>query len=156
MGDKIAPVRQKFQHQGRTIYEWDQTLDEINIYIKPPEGVTAKLINCVIESKHISIGIKGNPPYINDDLFSSVKHKESFWSIEDGELHIFLVKATLGETWPGVLAGAVMDPFSQDQVKKNLMLERFQMENPGFDFSGAEFSGQAPDPKTFMGGISHK
>lgn len=28
------------------------------------------------------------------------------------------------------------------------------LKNPGFDFSGAEFSGQAPDPRTFMGGIS--
>jgi hypothetical protein len=30
------------------------------------------------------------------------------------------------------------------------MLERFQEENPGFDFSQAQFSGNAPDPKTFM------
>jgi hypothetical protein len=27
------------------------------------------------------------------------------------------------------------------------------LQNPGFDFSGAEFSGQVPDPSTFMGGV---
>jgi hypothetical protein len=28
-------------------------------------------------------------------------------------------------------------------------------QNPGFDFSGAEFSGACPDPRTFMGGIGY-
>jgi hypothetical protein len=33
------------------------------------------------------------------------------------------------------------------------MLERFQAENPGFDFSDASFNGQTvPDASTFMGG----
>jgi hypothetical protein len=40
--------------------------------------------------------------------------------------------------------------------RKALMLERFQAEHPGFDFSGAEFSGSAPDPRTFMGGMFGK
>ena len=34
-----------------------------------------------------------------------------------------------------------------------MMLERFQVENPGFDFSQADFNGQVPDPKNFMGGL---
>ena len=29
------------------------------------------------------------------------------------------------------------------------------VQNPGFDFSGADFNGQVPDPQTFMGGIKH-
>ena len=36
------------------------------------------------------------------------------------------------------------------------MRERFQEEHPGFDFSGAEFNGQVPDPSKFMGGIGYK
>ena len=28
-----ARARQQFTHEGRLIYEWDQTLDEVNIYI---------------------------------------------------------------------------------------------------------------------------
>jgi hypothetical protein len=38
------------------------------------------------------------------------------------------------------------------QVQKRILLERFQEENPGFDFSGAEVNGTVPDPRTFMGG----
>lgn len=48
-----------------------------------------------------------------------------------------------------------MDPLEQEETKKKLMLERFQEENPGFDFSGAEFNGSAPDPRTFMGGVRY-
>ena len=39
------------------------------------------------------------------------------------------------------------------ETQKKLMLERFQAEHPGFDFSNAEFNGAAPDPRTFMGGM---
>ncbi len=34
-----------------------------------------------------------------------------------------------------------MDPLREEAVKKEMMLERFQQENPGFDFSNAEFNG---------------
>ena len=47
------------------------------------------------------------------------------------------------------------DPHTASEVQKSLMLERFQAENPGFDFSGATFNGQVPDPKSFMGGVGY-
>ena len=28
--------RYKFEYQGRTIYEWEQSLEEVNIYVEPP------------------------------------------------------------------------------------------------------------------------
>ncbi|CAL1162042.1 unnamed protein product [Cladocopium goreaui] len=65
--------------------------------------------------------------------------------IEDGELHIQLQKVHKGETWHAALKGhGQLDMFSEQEVNKKLMLERFQEEHPGFDFSGASFSGQAP------------
>jgi hypothetical protein len=42
---------------------------------------------------------------------------------------------------------------AQQQEQQRMMLERFQKEHPGFDFSGATFSGEAPNPRTFMGGM---
>jgi len=149
------PTRKAFIHNGRTIYEWDQTLDEVNIYIQLPEGVKAKFIDCKITNTDLTVGIKGNPPYINEAFFLPVKNKDSFWTVEDGELHITLSKLSKGETWLGALKGhQQLNPMEEEKAKKQLMLERFQEENPGFDFSGAEFSGQAPDPKTFMNGIA--
>ena len=48
-----------------------------------------------------------------------------------------------------------LDASTKQEAQKKLMLERFQEEHPGFDFSGAEFSGAAPDPRTFMGGVKY-
>ena len=51
--------------EGRTVYEWEQSLEEVNIYIKPPEGVKASMIECKIQKSHLRLAIKGNPPYID-------------------------------------------------------------------------------------------
>ena len=34
--------RYKFMHGGQCIYEWEQDLDCVTIYIKPPEGLPSK------------------------------------------------------------------------------------------------------------------
>ena len=61
----IAPSeRHKFVYQGRSVYEWDQTLSEVNIYIAVPAGVTAKQLYVNIERRHIKLGIHPNPPYL--------------------------------------------------------------------------------------------
>ncbi|KAG8579118.1 hypothetical protein GDO81_010723 [Engystomops pustulosus] len=47
-----------------------------------------------------------------------------------------------GNCWSSLLEGEYSaDPWVQDEMQKKLTLERFQRENPGFDFSGAEISG---------------
>ena len=62
----IAPSeRHKFTYQGRSVYEWDQTLSEVNIYITVPAGVTAKQLYVNIERRHIELGIHPNPPYLS-------------------------------------------------------------------------------------------
>eukprot|EP00933_Yihiella_yeosuensis_P040466 TRINITY_DN34773_c0_g1_i1.p1 TRINITY_DN34773_c0_g1~~TRINITY_DN34773_c0_g1_i1.p1 ORF type:complete len:175 (+),score=30.94 TRINITY_DN34773_c0_g1_i1:173-697(+) len=151
-----ARGRQQFQFEGRTVYEWEQTLEETHIYIQPPPGVTKHHLDIKIQPRHLTVGIKGNPPFLNEDLFSLCETDCSFWMIEDGELHIQLQKAHKAETWPAALKGhGQLDMFSEQEVNKKLMLERFQEENPGFDFSGASFSGQAPSARSFMGGVHH-
>ena len=40
------PTRLKFVHDGRTIYEWEQTMDEVHMYLQPPPGVRAAQIEC--------------------------------------------------------------------------------------------------------------
>ncbi|KAL4465993.1 hypothetical protein ABPG74_004230 [Tetrahymena malaccensis] len=169
---KKALSRQKFIHNGQTVYEWDQTIDDVNIYIQPPKFVLKKYesevrkqlqpgqqmpkLEIAIEPRHLKIGIKGNPPFINENLTSLCDTDESTWCIEDEELHIILQKGHKGEVWQSVFVGHdKLDPLLQQEIQKKLMLERFQEENPGFDFSGAEFNGQAPDPRNFMGGIKY-
>jgi len=38
MSETFKPERKKFEHNGRTIYEWEQTLDAVDIFIQLPEG----------------------------------------------------------------------------------------------------------------------
>ncbi|GMI92211.1 Nuclear Migration 1 [Hibiscus trionum] len=118
MSEKLAPdKRHSFLHNGEKVFEWDQTLEE-------------------------------------HDLFSPVKTDSSFWTLEDDIMHITLQKRDKGQTWPSPILGqGHLDPYSTDLEQKRLMLQRFQEENPGFDFSQAQFTGSCPDPRTFMGGI---
>ncbi len=75
------------------------------------------------------------------------------WTLEDGELSITLSKAHKAETWPSVFKGhEPLDAATTADVQKRMLLERFQEENPGFDFRNAEVNGSVPDPRTFMGG----
>ena len=69
---------------------------------------------------------------------------------EDGELHIQLQKAEEAATWASAIAGHEATAAERQDDQRRLMLERFQAEHPGFDFSGAQFSGAVPDPRTFM------
>ena len=68
------------------------------------------------------------------------------------------MKASRGLTWESALIGkhgTNVDPFTKENIQKEMMLERFQEENPGFDFRDAKFNGSVPDPRTFMGGVGY-
>jgi hypothetical protein len=46
-----------------------------------------------------------------------------------------------------------LNVMEKEELQKKLLLERFQEEHGGFDFSDAQINGNVPDPRTFMGGI---
>ena len=74
-------------------------------------------------------------------------------------IHVILAKVFKGETWESALLGKdkkeIVDPYTKSMIQKEMMLERFQEENPGFDFRDAEFNGSIPDPRTYMGGVKY-
>ena len=60
-------------------------------------------------------------------------------------MSILLAKAECSrpsdEVWPALLEGEYRaDPLVLHEMTKKIDLEKFQIENPGFDFSGAELS----------------
>jgi len=66
MSDKLASSNKfKFVCAGKTVYEWDQTLSEVNVYIEVPAGVKAKQLYVDITSTHVRLGIHPNPPYLD-------------------------------------------------------------------------------------------
>ena len=65
----------------RTIYEWEQSIDEVVMFIEPPKGVMAKHLDIEISPKRLRVGIKGNPPFLNLDLFSEVFVESSVWTL---------------------------------------------------------------------------
>ena len=76
--------RQKYYNGDQLLYEWEQGLDEVNIYFYPPKWALNKylkenqdqfgpsyktpklLVN--ITNKNLSVGIEGHPPFINVSL----------------------------------------------------------------------------------------
>lgn len=66
------------------VYEWEQDLNEVDIFITPPDfvlswyhdkvrkqhGPSAPLakIRVTIKSDHVEVGVIGNPPYMKESL----------------------------------------------------------------------------------------
>jgi hypothetical protein len=157
---RLAPSkRHSFTHAGRTVYEWDQTLSEVNVYVRVPEGVRGRDLDVSVERARLRFGLRGNPPFLDGALHAAARAGDSLWTLEGGELHVAVVKAEPGEAWPCVIEGqGVLDDEARKEDARRLLLERFQHEHPGFDFSGATVNGsggdgEVPDARTFLGGI---
>lgn len=158
--------RYVFEYNGNPIYEWEQSLEDTTIYVKPPPFVTrGNQIRCQISPTHLKLGLQGGSKlFLDEPTGGVVDSSESTWSLEEAEVGgkeicIYLTKAHKGDTWNTALAGnssaSLLDPMAQEEVKRKMMLERFQEENPGFDFRDAQFNGQVPDPRNFMGGVKY-
>lgn len=76
-----------------------------------------------------------------------------FLQKEDGKaICLVLQKGIKHQVWLSIVKNEhEIDLLTKDQMEKKMMLEKFQNEYAGFDFSGAEFTGQVPaDPANFM------
>jgi hypothetical protein len=79
-----------------------------------------------IDTNSLEVGIVGNPPFLREQLGGPVVKSESLWMIEDDELVVTLQKMRKGETWTSACQGhAALDPLSQTEVQKKILLERF-------------------------------
>lgn len=168
-----ARGRQQYKHNDQVVYEWEQSLEDVIMYFQPPPpclpknqkalraqlqpGQTLPTLDVQITRDTVAVGLKGNPPFLREQLGGQCITSESFWMIEDDELVITLQKMRKGETWSCACQGhGQLDPLTQSEQSKKILLERFQEEHPGFDFSQAEMNGMVPDAREFMGGISYK
>ena len=124
---------------------------EVNVFIpEVPAGVCAKDLKITIQPGRVVVQLHGHT-YLDHFLSHTIKASESIWTYdgEEREIHILLAKAEESTVWACVFVGHQQEGAAGED-RKRLMLERFQEEDPGFDFRGAEFTGNVPDPKTFL------
>jgi hypothetical protein len=89
-------------------YSWGQSLQEVNINIPVPPGTKSRLITCEIKKNHLKVGLKGQPPIIDGELFKSVKVDDCFWSLEDQKaVSILLTKQDQMDWWKSLVKGGV-------------------------------------------------
>lgn len=96
--------RKQFLHNGQLIYEWDQTLEDVFLYLQPPKwalkkyeaenkkqfgpNFTTQKIVVTIRKNQVVVGVQNQKPFMDEQLTQEVREKESFWQIEDDELVI--------------------------------------------------------------------
>lgn len=58
-----------YLYDNKKVYSWDESLDTVYCYIPlpptPPNIKPAKLFDIKITSVALTVGFKGNPPYLN-------------------------------------------------------------------------------------------
>ncbi|CAG0884281.1 unnamed protein product [Darwinula stevensoni] len=122
---------------------WYQTVAEVHIQVKLPPGTKGKEVSVRVTPSSISCHVRGNEIF-KGPLHKKVVEDETVWTVEDGGslLHIVLTKVDSGskdQIWASLLQDLYApDPFTFQEMRKKLDLERFQIEHPGFDFSGAQ------------------
>ncbi|XP_049850784.1 nudC domain-containing protein 2-like [Schistocerca gregaria] len=128
-------------------YTWSQTIHDVTINLQVPEGTSGKDVEWSCRPDYLHVGIKGQPYLMQGETAGIVKPSESVWTLEDKKhLCIQLQKAKAHDSWSSVIKNEyVLDPLTKEKMDKNMMLEKFQYQYPGFDFSKAEMTGKIPD-----------
>ena len=154
MGDQLAPTeRHAFRHEGRVVYEWDQTLEEVNMYVEVPPGVTAKVLAVRIDTDEVARH-QGQPPYLEHRLTERVKTEECYWTLEDGELHLQLQKLRRGKPWESLFEGHGRSTRARAAGKSEVDGDGSRRRTRG-STSRRRVQRRSPDPSTFMGGVGH-
>ncbi|KAK4431338.1 protein BOBBER 1 [Sesamum alatum] len=122
-------------------YSWGQSLQEVNISVPVPPGTKSRFIACEIKKNHLKVGLKGQPPVIDGELYQPIKVDDCFWSLEDQKsISILLTKQNQMEWWKYLVKGepeidtqkvepensklADLDPETRSTVEKMMFDQR--------------------------------
>lgn len=88
-------------------YIFSQSLQEAEVRVPlPAVNVKGKQVSIVITSSHLTVGMKGQPPIVDGDLYSKVRAEECMWTIEDGHtVVVTLYKVNSMEWWKTIFQG---------------------------------------------------
>ncbi|KAE8737919.1 hypothetical protein FOCC_FOCC016613 [Frankliniella occidentalis] len=82
-------------------YRWTQTLSELELRVpvSAPFAIRSRDVVVNIQKKHLTIGLKGQPPIIDGDLPHEVKLEESTWLLEDNATVIVNIEKVNKMEW---------------------------------------------------------
>ncbi|XP_078395943.1 nudC domain-containing protein 1 isoform X1 [Cetorhinus maximus] len=108
------------------VYYWQQTDEDLTVNIQLPDNTTKQNIDFQLSPGHLQVGMKGQAAFVEGQLYSSVDHGLSTWTITDNSLEIFLLKKIRGVTWPQLLIGDrrgefIVDPDQASQINECLL-----------------------------------
>ena len=147
---------------GEVQFTWSQSLDEVNLVFLVPLSTRRSDIRVSV-SAH-SLKMNSNLIHIDERLENVIVPEECIWFFDDSTkmednrvLRFSLAKAHPGLVWTKVFSNQTgcLDLMKKESARKALLLERFSLENPGFDFSQAVIDGNsAVEPRSFLGGFT--
>ncbi|CAK7324166.1 unnamed protein product [Dovyalis caffra] len=76
-------------------YSWTQTLQEVSIQIPVPSGTKSRFVVCEMKKNHLKVGLKGQPPIIEGELYKPIKVDDCYWSIEPSDKCELLIIYTI-------------------------------------------------------------
>ncbi|XP_014681161.1 PREDICTED: nudC domain-containing protein 2-like [Priapulus caudatus] len=131
---------------------WWQTLEEVYIEVNVAEGTRGKEVKVIFTTRSLKCEVRGEVVF-EGALYGPVIADDSTWTIEDRRLvRIMLAKcpnvkeSTVKTCWRSLLKDCYeADPFTYDKMEQKLTLQRFQLENPGMNFSNAKVTGNYQD-----------
>uniref|UniRef100_A0A7N2MHF1 CS domain-containing protein n=1 Tax=Quercus lobata TaxID=97700 RepID=A0A7N2MHF1_QUELO len=134
-------------------YSWTQTLEEVTLNVPVPTGTKSRSVVCEIKKNHLKVGLKGQPPIIDGELFRPVKPDDCYWSIGDPEIDTQKVEpesSKLSDLDPETRQTVEKMMFDQrqktmglpssDELQKQEILKKFMAEHPEMDFSRAKLA----------------
>ncbi len=88
-------------------YRWVQTLQEVDVHIRIPQGIKSKQLAVEFKSKHLKVGVKGQPPLIDGELHAKVKPDDCAWTLdsETGKLSLTIAKFNNMDWWSRLIVG---------------------------------------------------
>eukprot|EP00884_Botryococcus_braunii_P012657 jgi/Botrbrau1/21392/Bobra.0216s0012.1 len=94
-------------------YSWMQTLGDVVLSVPVPPNTKGSMCDVVITPSRLRVGLKGEPPVLDGDLYETVMAEECLWSVVSGKrdgqvtkaIEVTLQKKDRLHWWKAVLKG---------------------------------------------------
>ncbi|KAL3043443.1 nudC domain-containing protein 1 [Trematomus bernacchii] len=107
------------------IYFWQQTAEDVTVFVRMPEGVTKEEVQFRLTADQIMLGVQGFPPLLEGQLFAPADPEASAWIIkEDKSLELTLQKREEGPMWSELVMGDKRGEYVMSDEQAALIHER--------------------------------